>query len=150
MKQVILLATLLFATLSNKAENADPLQSILAQYLVLKDALVDSDPTAASAQAKLLLKSLADPKWESLKKDTKTIADSKDIIKQREAFASLSDKLYTLVKAGKPGTTIYYQFCPMYNSGKGGYWLSKDSEIRNPFYGDMMLNCGSTKETIQQ
>jgi hypothetical protein len=150
MKLFVILASLLFTVAGNKAHAADPLKTILAQYMVLKDALVESDPAAAAAQAQVLLKSLEGANWESLRKDTKTIAESKDIKKQREAFASLSDKLYALVKAGKPGTTIYYQNCPMYNSGKGGNWLSLQSEIRNPFYGDMMLSCGSTVETIKQ
>ncbi|ULQ50985.1 DUF3347 domain-containing protein [Flavihumibacter fluvii] len=150
MKLFVIFAGLLLSVAGKQAHAADPLKAILAQYMVLKDALVDSDPVAAAAQAKVLLKSLEGPNWESLKKDTKAIADSKDIKKQREAFASLSDKLYALVKASKPGTTIYYQHCPMFNSGKGANWLSLQSEIRNPFYGDMMISCGSTAETIKQ
>ena len=150
MKQVILLAALLVASIANQAQTADQTSAIVAQYMLVKDALVASDPADAATQANLLLKSLGTAKLESLKKDTKAIADSKDIKKQREAFTSLSDKLYTAVKAAKPATTIYYQHCPMYNSGKGGNWLSMDAEIKNPFYGDMMLTCGSTVETINK
>jgi Protein of unknown function (DUF3347) len=150
MKQVILLAALLFASISNQAQAPDPVKTVLDQYMAVKDALVASDPADAAKQANLLLKSLGAAKLESLKKDTKAIADSKDLPKQREAFASLSDKLYTAVKAAKPATTIYYQHCPMYNSGKGGNWLSLETEIKNPFYGDMMLNCGSTTDTIKK
>lgn len=150
MKQVLFLTALLFASIANQAQSPDPVKTVLDQYMAVKEALVASDPAAAATQANLLLKSLGTAKLDALKKDTKTIADSKDLNKQRAAFASLSDKLYTVVKAAKPAATIYYQHCPMYNNGKGGNWLSMDAEIRNPFYGDMMLNCGSTKETIQK
>lgn len=150
MKQFFLLAALLVATIANQAQTADQTSAIVAQYMLVKDALVASDPANAATQANLLLKNLSAAKLESLKKDTKAIADSKDLKKQRDAFASLSEKLYTAVKAEKPAATIYYQHCPMYNSGKGGNWLSLETEIKNPFYGDMMLNCGSTTDTIQQ
>ena len=90
--------------------------------MAVKEALVASDPAVAATQANVLLKSLGAAKLDALKKDTKTIADSKDLNKQRAAFASLSDKLYTAVKATKPAATIYYQHCPMYNNGKGGNW----------------------------
>jgi flagellar hook-length control protein FliK len=150
MKQVILFAALVLASLSNKAQSTDALAPVVAQYMLVKDALVADDAAAAATQATALLKTLENTKMDALKKDAKAIAATKDIKKQRAAFSSLSASLYTLVKTTKPETTIYYQNCPMYNSGKGGNWLSLDNEIKNPFYGDMMLTCGSTVETIQK
>jgi hypothetical protein len=32
--------------------------------------------------------------------------------------------------------------------GKGASWLSDKREVRNPYYGDKMLTCGSVKESI--
>ncbi len=43
---------------------------------------------------------------------------------------------------------LYVQHCPMANEGEGGYWLAAEKEVRNPYYGDEMLNCGAVKETI--
>ena len=57
--------------------------------------------------------------------------------------------MYLLLKTAKATTTIYYQHCPMYNDGKGANWLSKDSKIKNPYYGSKMLTCGKTVETIK-
>jgi hypothetical protein len=37
----------------------------------------------------------------------------------------------------------------MYNDGKGANWLSKESTIKNPYYGSQMLTCGKTVETIK-
>ena len=43
---------------------------------------------------------------------------------------------------------LYLEYCPMANGNTGGYWLSNEKEIRNPYFGDKMLKCGSVKETI--
>jgi hypothetical protein len=37
----------------------------------------------------------------------------------------------------------------MANNGEGANWLSKESAVENPYYGSMMLTCGSVKETIK-
>jgi Cu(I)/Ag(I) efflux system membrane fusion protein len=43
---------------------------------------------------------------------------------------------------------VYSQFCPMADNDKGGYWLSKEEQVLNPYYGDAMLTCGSVKQVI--
>ena len=50
---------------------------------------------------------------------------------------------------GLANKTAYYQFCPMANNDKGAYWFSETEEIRNPYFGDTMMGCGETKETIK-
>jgi Cu(I)/Ag(I) efflux system membrane fusion protein len=43
--------------------------------------------------------------------------------------------------------TIYVQHCPMADNNKGADWLSKEKEIKNPYFGNSMLTCGEvTKE----
>ncbi|MFY7963827.1 MAG: mercury transporter, partial [Chitinophagaceae bacterium] len=69
---------------------------------------------------------------------------------QRDHFTSLSKNMYELLKAAKANTTVYYQYCPMFNNGKGANWLSKEATIKNPYYGSMMLSCGKVQETIKQ
>ena len=85
-----------------------------------------------------------------LKFDAQHIKENRDPEHQRGHFMSLSKNMYELIKAAKPAETIYYQFCPMANDGKGANWLSKESAIKNPYYGSQMLSCGSTVETIKQ
>ena len=85
-----------------------------------------------------------------LKTDAQHIKETKDTEHQREHFMSLSKSMYELIKAAKPAETVYYQFCPMANDGKGANWLSKESAIKNPYYGSQMLTCGKTVETINQ
>ena len=47
-----------------------------------------------------------------------------------------------------PLETLYVQKCPMANSYKGAIWLSTEKEIKNPYYGDEMLSCGSVIDSI--
>lgn len=133
-------------------------------YFALKDALVKTDGAEASAKAKQLktyiieinMAKLSHEVYEvwmkivkGLTTDAGQIANTKDISKQRNQFVSLSKNMYDLLKASKHFSTIYYQYCPMANDGKGAYWLSKEIGIKNPYYGNLMLTCGSLKETIQ-
>ena len=41
---------------------------------------------------------------------------------------------------------LYEQFCPMYDGGSA--WLSMNKEVRNPYYGSSMLNCGKVQREI--
>ncbi|CAM5210443.1 efflux RND transporter periplasmic adaptor subunit [Alishewanella longhuensis] len=36
----------------------------------------------------------------------------------------------------------YEAYCPMAREGEGASWLQPDSELRNPYFGAMMLRCG--------
>ena len=85
----------------------------------------------------------------NLKSDAETISIAKSIETQRNIFMNLSTSIYELIKVSKQETPIFYQNCPMYNDGKGANWLSKESAIKNPYYGSQMLTCGKTIETIK-
>jgi hypothetical protein len=77
-------------------------------------------------------------------------ANAGKIEHQREHFEMLSKDLEDLIKAfGNGGQTLYKDFCPMANDGKGAIWISEVKEIKNPYLGGKMPTCGSVKETIQ-
>ena len=57
--------------------------------------------------------------------------------------------MFEVMKVIKPAYLVYYDHCPMYNDGKGGDWISKESSIKNPFYGSQMLTCGKIVETLK-
>ncbi|MBK0369950.1 DUF3347 domain-containing protein [Flavobacterium agrisoli] len=141
----------------------NPLSPVYAAYFEVKNALVQTDANTAAAKAKNLVTSIKavkmsdlEPKvhteWmktvKSLEADANTIANAKDIVKQRSAFTTLSPAMYNLMKITKNGAPVYYQYCPMANNGKGGNWLSTEKEIRNPYYGSEMMNCGGVNEVI--
>lgn len=72
-----------------------------------------------------------------------------NIAHQREHFEMLSKDIYDLVKAFGGGQVLYKDFCPMYNKGKGAFWISEIKEIKNPYYGKAMSTCGTVKEEIK-
>jgi Protein of unknown function (DUF3347) len=139
-------------------------QVVLDNYFALKDALVKTDAATATANAATLLASLnainmgkmkmgdhmAFMKVEkALKADASAISTSKDISVQRTAFSNLSNSMIELIKVAKATDPVYLQHCPMANDGKGADWLSKENAVKNPYYGNMMLTCGKTVETIK-
>jgi hypothetical protein len=86
----------------------------------------------------------------SLKENAEHISKStNDIEHQREHFSNMSEDMYDLVKAFGGGKTIYHDHCPMAKDGKGAMWLSESKEIKNPYFGDKMMNCGTVEEEIQ-
>lgn len=147
-------------TMEKSMQNALPLQSVFDTYFALKNALVNSNAEMASLKATELVKAikavemskLSDKEhgvWmdviKDLTKNAEAISDTKDIEKQRKSFAHLSVNMYELAKVSKHEAPIYYQYCPM----KDENWLSKNKQIKNPYYGSQMMSCGSTKETLE-
>ncbi|UYQ95199.1 DUF3347 domain-containing protein [Chitinophaga horti] len=73
-----------------------------------------------------------------------------DLEKKRASYQMVSDMLFDLIKAtGLKGQTVYRQYCPMAFDDKGAYWLSDQTEIRNPYFGDEMLTCGAVTDTLR-
>ncbi len=141
------------------------LQEVLMASLQLKEALISSDASKASASiiginnsiSKVdmsLLKDEALMDWmgylKIINENLDLINSSTDLVVQRNAFASFSDALYKNLKTfGSGGMVVYYDYCPMAKNKTGAYWLSDSKEIRNPYFGNDMLTCGKVKETIQ-
>jgi Cu(I)/Ag(I) efflux system membrane fusion protein len=44
---------------------------------------------------------------------------------------------------------MYVQYCPMADNDKGGFWLSTEKQVINPYFGDMMLKCGEVTDSIK-
>ncbi len=157
-----------------KAENINPkfkqqLGGIVTKYLAIKDALINDDAVKAKAAAKNMktaigtvnMKLLTDNnhhmEWmnasKMLKKQLDKLSGESDIEKQRTVFSKLSDDLTDLVQVlgvDMGGKKLYQDFCPMANNSKGGYWLSTDKPIKNPYLGQKMLKCGDMKRTINK
>ena len=66
-----------------------------------------------------------------------TLADAADLQSARDAFGPLSDALIVYGRDVGFGE-LRLAYCPMVDKE----WLQATSEIRNPFYGSMMLTCG--------
>jgi len=140
------------------------LNTVFEQYIVLKDAFVQSDVKKVKQAAEKIEQSLASVNMKLLNGDAHTqwmnisdkmnnllkqIKSTGEIEFQRTDFSNLTNEFYKALKVfGLMGKTVYYQFCPMAFNEKGAFWLSTAKEIRNPYYGDQMLTCGETKETL--
>ncbi|MBL4747050.1 MAG: efflux RND transporter periplasmic adaptor subunit [Flavobacteriaceae bacterium] len=137
---------------------------VYTNYIAIKDALVSDDPTQAAVKAKTFTTSLNDvdmkllssneshmlwmPLLDKLKMAATRISNASDITEQRSQFISLSNNMIRAVQGFGVQKTVYKQHCPMANSDNGAFWLSNQEQVENPYFGDMMLKCGSVEQTI--
>lgn len=143
-----------------------PAKEIIAGYLQMKNALAKDNGKDAATAGNAIVATLATVDMKSLSAEQmKSYMDLADDLKehaehiganagkiehQREHFVMLSKDVADLIKAfGNGGQTLYKDFCPMANDGKGAIWISEVKEIKNPYQGSKMLDCGSVKETIK-
>ena len=141
------------------------LTKVYNAYLKMNDAFVKSNAKSVANEAKKVIKAIEsvdmallehDPhmKWmdqlEILNRTINSISKLNDIEKQRNEYIQFNLAFYESVKMfGLENTITYFQYCPMANNDKGAYWLSSKKDILNPYFGDAMLSCGETKETIK-
>ena len=141
------------------------LTKVYNAYLKMNDAFVESNAKSVANEAKKVIKAIEsvdmallehDPhmKWmdqlEILNRTINSISKLNDIEKQRNEYIQFNLAFYESVKMfGLENTITYFQYCPMANNDKGAYWLSSKKDILNPYFGDAMLSCGETKETIK-
>ncbi len=143
------------------SKNDAKAEAILSDYFGLKDALVADDTKKAAQEGTKLVASLKGlDTGNYTKEQQEELADIiEDAIEhaehisesavdhQREHFKTLSKDIMDMVAITGTKNTLYQQFCPMYD--KGSAWLSANDEVRNPYYGSSMLNCGKVQKTIQ-
>ncbi|MFH6768753.1 efflux RND transporter periplasmic adaptor subunit [Gaetbulibacter aquiaggeris] len=143
----------------------EQLKTVFKDYLNLKDALVKDDFKGTKQFSKDLVKNLnkvdmelisdehTHSQWMTLEKKIKSAANNilkaETIEKQRISFKQLSLYFTNAIQIFGVNQTVYKQFCPMVNDNQGAYWLSLTKEIYNPYFGEAMLTCGSTKEVLE-
>jgi len=139
---------------------------VVTKYLSLKEKLANDDADIQS-DVKAIQKSLktvdmslvmedAHNVWmdalKGMNKDLKMLNKAISIDEQRTIFLtiskSLSDAAKKLGVEMKDNKALYLEFCPMANNNKGGYWLSTEKKIKNPYFGLKMSKCGEVKETL--
>ena len=142
------------------------IKEIVTAYLQLKNAFTkDNSNDAASAGTSLETAFKTFDKTALSTDQKKTFEDVEDdarehaehigknggnIAHQREHFVMLSKDMADLIKTfGNGGQTLYKDFCPMANDGKGAIWISEVKEIKNPYLGSKMPTCGTMKEEIK-
>lgn len=154
---ILSIMTVFFTNVASNAQDKETVKSvntIITNYMVLKDALAAGDGNAAKAKGKILLTSINGAPRKVLSKDeialmNKLEYDSRHISEvnllahQREHFASLSNNLYSLLKKLKMNkVTLYRQYCTM----RKVYFLSESEKVKDPYMS--MDNCSKVTETL--
>ncbi len=144
MKTGLLVFTAL-TVFSGRAMAADLPSALVDPYLQVQIALADDQFNGVATHAQAIEKAAA-----ALGKDAdgvvagaKKLAAAKDIAAARTAFGEVSAALAAYAEKTKSGfgAGVRLAYCPMADKP----WLTKDKDIRNPYYGKSMLTCGSFK-----
>lgn len=133
-------------------------------YLGIKNALVEDDDEEAAMAGKDLMNAFDNIDISSIPADKtqefrEIIVDAKEhadhisenqgnIEHQREHFELLSTDIKDMIVITGTDRTLFQIFCPMYNNNQGGMWLSASNDIKNPYYGSEMINCGNIETII--
>ena len=112
---------------------------LVAPYLHIQVALAN-DSTNGVVEAARAIGAQAEKMGEKAAEigaAAETLAAAGDLQTARDAFGPLSDALIAYGKEVGFGE-LRVAYCPMVDKE----WVQATSEIRNPFYGSMMLTCG--------
>ncbi|GGW88796.1 efflux RND transporter periplasmic adaptor subunit [Salegentibacter mishustinae] len=133
---------------------------VLSAYFDLKDAFVNTNVEETKAAAYKMLQQTENLKisnlgtmetqhFKKIRSMLEAISVNDNIENQRDHFIVLSENIIAFASNmetfKKP---VYIQHCPMVNNNKGADWLSLSEEIRNPYFGEVMMNCGDTQQKL--
>ncbi len=146
-------------------EFRNQLAGVFGSYFTLQEALAnDQLQKATEATEKtlaalkgvdmMLLDGESHDQWMGLSLALQEIltnaAGDQTIEKLRESFHLLSQQLIKVSK--QYGSVIkgptYIVHCPMAFNNSGANWLQTSDQVRNPYFGEMMLKCGGVEEVI--
>ncbi len=155
------------ATSKLTPQGTQKLMTVVGTYYQLKNALVATNAAQATEASKQLQavtdsmvaylqtdstnKAALQPYLDTIVAQTKVIGAETDpkCERQRVAFSPLSDNMFALLKSvDVKNAGVYKQFCPMAFNDKGASWLSDVDEIKNPYFGKKMLECGEVQDSL--
>ncbi|HEY3381188.1 MAG TPA: SCO family protein [Vicinamibacterales bacterium] len=119
------------------------LQPIVAPYLHVQQELSSDVLVSVSENARVIASEAGrfGPGGEPIRLAAESLEHAVDLVTARAAFGHLGDALMTSARASNVrlvGPDVRVAYCPMAKK----YWLQIGEEIRNPFYGKSMLDCG--------
>jgi len=141
------------------------LAKVFENYFAMQRALADDNIQSATGSAKKtsdalkavdmkLLSGQDHDKWMKFSAELESrlseASESKDIKLLREDFYLLSQQLTKIAKHfGSTGQSpLYILHCPMAFDNKGAQWLQDNDQTSNPYFGQMMLQCGGVEEVV--
>lgn len=121
------------------ADSMNMKSEILSSYVKISAALAADDFAAAKTSSAAVAEhaGMSDMNKAIAAKAT-AVAKAKDIAAARDAFKSLSAAVEPLA-AGEKGYIVMN--CPMMHAD----WIQTSKDVKNPYYGKMMLTCGAPK-----
>lgn len=135
-KLLFILFSLGLATLVLASDSVDTKQ--FKYYIHVQEALAADDFKGAKGIMSKWLTSASS----HVKKWVKKGSEATDIKGLRSAFEPIS--MWVAKQDLPKGFAL--AFCPMVNNNKGAHWVQKEGKINNPYFGSMMLRCGSFKK----
>jgi hypothetical protein len=125
----------------------EPAKAVLEHYVKIQTQLAKDSIKGLDAQASAIAKAVNNDETKTFSpevaKEAETLGKAKDLAAAREAFKPLSTSLIKFLADNKAGKGAYRQaFCPMANAS----WLQTGKDIRNPYMGKDMLDCGEFKD----
>ncbi|MFN3710095.1 MAG: efflux RND transporter periplasmic adaptor subunit [Alishewanella aestuarii] len=123
---------------------------LLAAYAQAYEALV-ADDLAGWQQATLSLQqAVSAVDWperfprvlSALKAGAEDIQAVTELAEARALFYRHNLGLLRFAELGVLADGWYEAYCPMARDGEGASWLQREVELRNPYFGAMMLRCG--------
>jgi hypothetical protein len=152
-KSIALMLAAAAALLCNTAVRAaddpalmEPVKSVLNHYLAIQTNLVSDSIKGMDEHAKAIAAAVKGDTMKMLPpevaKQAETLAQAKDLKAAREAFKPLSVSLIKYLAGKKAGKGVYHEvYCPMAEAS----WLQMGKDIRNPYMGKEMPDCGELK-----
>jgi hypothetical protein len=124
----------------------EPVKSVLDNYLAIQKELTRDSIKGIDEHANAIAKAVNGDDMKMLPSDVATqaqaLAKAKDLKAAREAFKPLSASLVKYLADSKAGKGTYHEaYCPMAKAS----WVQTEKEVRNPYYGKSMLDCGELK-----
>ena len=126
-------------------------QSVLLQaYAQAYEALVADDLEGWQQATLSLQQAVAAVDWperfprvlSALNAGAGEIMDVTEIAQARALFYRHNLGLLRFAELGVLADGWYEAYCPMARDGEGASWLQREAELRNPYFGAMMLRCG--------
>jgi uncharacterized protein DUF3347 len=123
-----------------------PVKSVYDNYLAIQKELAKDSLKGVDEHASAIAKAVREDNMKMLPmgvaKEADALAKSKDLKTARDAFKPLSASLIKYLADKKAGKGVYREaYCPMANAS----WLQTEKDVKNPYYGKSMLDCGSFK-----
>ncbi|MBX2932547.1 MAG: DUF3347 domain-containing protein [Chitinophagaceae bacterium] len=127
-------------------ESNEMIETYAKQMMTASDSLILSELKGDAGIAEN-----AKATTQNINTELKSLLAAKDLLAKRKSFNTLTDHVYNLARIVQyDRETIYHQHCPMAfdDDNPDAYWLSRSSDIKNPYLPKHMLTCGDVADSL--